>query len=37
MKDVQQKTCSAGVQTVFTMLLKRSQFWLRILQAIKSQ
>ena len=26
MKDVQQKTCSAGVQTVFTMLLKRSQF-----------
>lgn len=26
MKDVQQKTCSAGVQTVFTMLLRRSQF-----------
>ena len=26
MKDVQQKTCSAGVQTVFTMLLMRSQF-----------
>jgi hypothetical protein len=26
MKDVQQKQCSAGVQTVFTMLLKRSQF-----------
>lgn len=26
MKDVQQKTCSAGVQTVFTMSLKRSQF-----------
>lgn len=26
MKDVQQKTCSAGVQTVFIMLLKRSQF-----------
>ena len=26
MKDVQQKTCSAGVQTVFTMSLRRSQF-----------
>ena len=26
MKDVQQKQCSAGVQTVFTMLLRRSQF-----------
>ena len=26
MKDVQQKTCSAGVQTVFNVLLKRSQF-----------
>ena len=26
MKDVQQKQCSAGVQTVFTMSLKRSQF-----------
>lgn len=26
MKDVQQKQCSAGVQTEFTMLLKRSQF-----------
>ena len=26
MKDVQQKNCSAGVQTVFTMQLKRSQF-----------
>lgn len=26
MKYVQQKQCSAGVQTVFTMLLKRSQF-----------
>lgn len=26
MKDVQQKTCSAGVQTVFIMLLRRSQF-----------
>lgn len=26
MKDVQQKQCSACVQTVFTMLLKRSQF-----------
>ena len=26
MKDVQQKQCSAGVQTVFIMLLKRSQF-----------
>lgn len=26
MKDVQQKTCSAGVQTVFKMLLRRSQF-----------
>lgn len=26
MKDVHQKQCSAGVQTVFTMLLKRSQF-----------
>lgn len=26
MKDVQQKQCSVGVQTVFTMLLKRSQF-----------
>ena len=26
MKDVQQKQCSAGVQTAFTMLLKRSQF-----------
>lgn len=26
MKDVQQKTCSAGVQMVFTMSLKRSQF-----------
>lgn len=27
MKDVQQKQCSAGVQTVFTMSLKRSQFF----------
>lgn len=26
MKDVQQKQCSAGVQTVFIMSLKRSQF-----------
>lgn len=26
MKDVQQKQCSAGVQMVFTMSLKRSQF-----------
>ena len=26
MKDVQQKQCSTGVQTVFTMSLKRSQF-----------
>ena len=26
MKDVQQKQCSASVQTVFTMSLKRSQF-----------
>nr|DAP48975.1 MAG TPA: hypothetical protein [Caudoviricetes sp.] len=26
MKDVQQKQCSAGVQMVFTMQLKRSQF-----------
>lgn len=26
MKDVQQKTCPAGVQMVFTMLLRRSQF-----------
>ena len=26
MKDVQQKTCPVGVQTVFTMLLRRSQF-----------
>lgn len=26
MKDVQQKTCLEGVQTVFTMLLMRSQF-----------
>lgn len=26
MKDVQQKTCSAGVQTVFTMSLRCSQF-----------
>lgn len=26
MKDVQQKTCSAGVQMVFNMLLRRSQF-----------
>jgi hypothetical protein len=26
MKDVQQKNCSAGIQTVFTMSLRRSQF-----------
>lgn len=26
MKDVQQKQCSAGVQTLFIMSLKRSQF-----------
>lgn len=26
MKDVQQKNCSAGIQTVFTMQLRRSQF-----------
>lgn len=26
MKDVQQKNCSAGIQTVFAMSLRRSQF-----------
>ena len=26
MKDVMQKTCSAGTETTFTMQLKRSQF-----------
>lgn len=26
MKDVQQKTLGAGVETIFTMQLKRSQF-----------